>query len=43
MALGWNSPAIARLKNPESTPLDEALTTEQISWIGSINTLGIID
>lgn len=37
--MGWISPAIAKLSSPD-TPLDRPLTNEEISWIGSITSIG---
>lgn len=38
--VGWVSPALATLTH-DSTPLKTGpLTNEQVSWIGSINTIG---
>lgn len=39
---GWVSPALATLAH-DSTPLKTGpLTNEQVSWIGSINTIGAL-
>lgn len=39
--LGWMSPAIGVLTNPDKTPLTTGpLTNSQVSWCGSINSIG---
>ncbi|XP_077292370.1 facilitated trehalose transporter Tret1-like [Arctopsyche grandis] len=40
MALGWTSPIIPKLRNIDETPLDNVISDDQESWIGSLIALG---
>lgn len=40
LAIGWPSPSISKLKDPNESPLPGAITSEQESWVGSLIALG---
>lgn len=40
LALGWPSPSISKLKDPNETPLSSIISSEQESWVGSLIALG---
>ncbi|KAJ8931868.1 hypothetical protein NQ314_015134 [Rhamnusium bicolor] len=40
--LSWTSPILPKLEDPEKTPFDEALSTEQTSWISALLPLGAV-
>lgn len=40
--MGWTSPINTKLNDTSLSPLDVIVTTDQISWIGSLLTVGAI-
>ncbi|XP_077287496.1 facilitated trehalose transporter Tret1-like [Arctopsyche grandis] len=40
MCLGWTSPTIPKLKDPDNTPLNDIINDAQDSWIASLIALG---
>lgn len=40
-AFGWGSPAMGLLQSDDTPLSDGPLTSEQISWIGTINCVGM--
>ncbi|KAJ8709793.1 hypothetical protein PYW08_009797 [Mythimna loreyi] len=41
-SIGWVAPVLAKLQNPEETPLDSVIDDSQAAWIGSIMVIGSI-
>lgn len=41
-SMGWTSPVNIKLNDTSLSPLEEKVTDDQVSWIGSLLTVGAI-
>lgn len=39
MSIGWPSPTMVKLRNPDETPLEKPITVEEESWLISLGYL----
>ena len=40
--LGWTAPVLAKLQNPEETPLENVIDDAEAAWIVSVIALGTV-